>query len=418
MKLVTLLLLILIAPILSARTIEVSPGGTYPSLRPAALAAQPGDSIVIRAGVYAGGEHIVNLQGNADRWIVIAAALNETVTIRGGGNAWQFSDPAYLRIQGIDFEGQTGNGVNIDDGGTIESPAHHIFIVGCHWRAMNASGNNDQLKMSGVDSFTVANNIFEDGSTGGSMIDMVGCHNGLFSGNIFERAGSNCIQAKGGTRYIRIERNRFVEGGGRAINIGGSTGLEFFRPLGANYEAQNIAVFSNIFIGADAPIAFVGAINSIVANNTIWMPERWAIRILQETTEPNFVQCGDNAFINNIVVLDNRADNPTLNVGSNTRPETFSFRNNLWYNVENASWSGPNLPTPESNGIIGRDPVISLSNATPPTGSPAIGAGLDLSDPAADYNQRRFLVPRSIGAIEGGSPALIARPARTKASPR
>lgn len=405
MKTITTILFLIAATTLTARRIEVSPGGTYPGLVTAAQVAQAGDSIVFRAGTYPGGDHVENLRGSASAWITLTCEVGEQVILRGGGNAWQLTDPAYLRISGFIFEGQTGNGLNIDDGGTYDSPAHHIAIDGCHWRSINATGNNDQLKMSGVDTFIVADNIFENGAAGGSLIDMVGCHAGQFLGNIFSNAGSNCIQAKGGTRYIRIERNRFEDGGARAINIGGSTGLQFFRPLGALYEAANIAVFSNIFIGADAPVAFVGSINCIVANNTIWLPERWAIRILQETREPGFVQCGDNAFINNIVVLDDRSASPTLNIGDSTRPETFRFRNNLWLHRENASWTGPNLPVPEPGRILGRDPLIASPtfDMSPLDGSPAIGTGADLAEPTHDYNLRPFRSPRSIGAIESVS---------------
>lgn len=409
MKLLPALLLLLLSSSIHARTLEVSPDGEYDSLGAAARYAQPGDTILFRAGVYPGGDYVANLSGRADAWITVMAAEGEQVILRGGSNAWQLTDASYLRIIGFTIEGQTGNGFNIDDGGSIETPAHHIVIERCTFGRLEATGNNDQLKMSGIDSFMVTRCTFRDGSPGGSMIDMVGCHQGVFSDNLFERGGSNCIQAKGGTAFIRIERNRFLDGGARALNIGGSTGLQFFRPLGANYEASNIAVYANLFTGADAPIAFVGAVNSEVVNNTIWLPKRWAIRILQETTAEGFLPCGNNAFRNNIVVVDDAADNPTLNIGSNTAPETFLFSNNLWYHVGNAGWSGPNLPVAETAAIIGRDPLL----VAPPSelslraGSPAIGAGADVADPANDFAGRAFLSPRSIGAYEGGTTSAV-----------
>jgi hypothetical protein len=402
MKTLYALLLLLLATSLHARTLEVAPGGAYASLAAAAQAVQPGDTILFRAGIYPGGDYITGLAGTANAWITVMAAPGEEVVIRGGGNSWQLADAAYLRIEGFTIEGQTGNGMNLDDAGSFDTPAHHIIIERCTFGPLEATGNNDQLKMSGIDSFVVRNCVFRDGSPGGSMIDMVGCHAGTFSNNLFERAGSNCIQAKGGTAFIRIERNRFLEGGARALNIGGSTGLQFFRPLGVKYEASNIGVYANLFTGADAPIAFVGAVNSEVVNNTIWLPHRWAVRILQETTEPGFLPCGNNAFRNNIVVVDDQADNPTLNIGSNTAPETFLFTNNLWYHRTNASWSGPNLPVPETAGIIGRDPMLTAAptDMTPLPGSPAIGAGAEVIEPRLDHRGRPYASPRSIGAIE------------------
>jgi hypothetical protein len=404
MKSALLLLLILLSTgILSARALEVRAGGTYTNLQPAAAAALPGDTILFRGGVYPGGQAVGELQGTPSAWVTILAAPGEEVIIRGGGNAWQISDAAYVRISGFIMEGQTLNGFNIDDAGTFDTPAHHIIIERCQWRGIDATGNNDQLKMSGVDSFEVRDNIFADGAAGGSMIDMVGCHEGLFTGNIFQRAGSNCIQAKGGTRAIVIERNAFLEGGARAINIGGSTGLAFFRPQGINYEASDIKVFSNVFTGSDAPVAFVGSVNSQVVNNTIYRPGRWALRILQETTDSTFLEVGDNTFSNNIVVIDATAQATLVNIGPKTREETFTFANNLWYNIDNPGWAGPDLPAPETNGIYGRNPMLANppSDMTPQPGSPAIGAGVQLSEPLFDYRGRRFATPPSIGAIEG-----------------
>lgn len=406
--LLLVLFAILLLPTLGiSRTLTVGPGADYSNLESAAAAVQPGDTILFKLGTHAGGQYVEGLQGRADAWITIMGEGEETV-IRGGTNSWQLSDPAYLRIIGISFGGQTGNGLNIDDGGSYDTPAHHLVIEQCRWLDINATGNNDLLKMSGVDSFWVSDCTFQNGATGGSMIDMVGCHGGNFLRNRFQNAGSNCIQAKGGTSDIRIEGNTFIDGGARAINIGGSTSLQFFRPLGTNYESARIKVYSNVFVGADAAVAFVGTVNSEVVNNTIYLPKRWAIRILQETIEPQFLQCGDNTFRNNIVVVGNVAANPTLNIGGNTRPATFTFSNNLWFNAENGSWNGPNLPSAESDGIIGQDPLLLAAPADVSllTGSPAIGAGFPVAEPTHDYNRHPFFPVRSIGATEGGSSAI------------
>lgn len=415
---VLLTLLVLSSDFADARTLVVVAGGTYARFGDAARDAAPGDTILIRPGVYAGGEHIIGLQGTSSAWITVRAESRGAVIIRGGGNAWQLTDPAYLRFEDFVFEGQTGNGINIDDGGTYDTPAHHVIFDRCDWRALSASGNNDQLKLSGLDSFEVRNCTFTDGATGGSSIDMVGCHYGVFTRNTFTRSGSNAIQAKGATRYIRIERNTFIDAGERAINIGGSTGLQFFRPIDAKYESANIGVYSNVFVGSTAPIAYVGTINSEVVNNTIILPKRWTMRILQETTAEGFVQCGDNAFRNNIVLVDDASDVPTVNEGPNTRGSTFLFTNNLWYHVSNPSWSGPNLPSPENGGLIGRNPLLEDDGGIairPGAGSPAIGAGASVSEPQFDYFGRAFASPRSIGAVEVAATSTVAQDAMTPA---
>ncbi|MBK9982773.1 MAG: hypothetical protein IPP15_10175 [Saprospiraceae bacterium] len=67
----------------------------------------------------------------------------------------------------------------------------------------------------------------------------------------------------------------------------------FFRPIDAPYETSDLKVYSNIFIGSQAAVAFVGCINTEVVNNTIYLPEKWVMRILQETVdEDRFPPCG------------------------------------------------------------------------------------------------------------------------------
>jgi hypothetical protein len=394
----------------SARTLHVGTGRPYADLNAAAAAVLPGDTVLVHAGIYAGGIFLSELHGRNDAWITLAAVPGETVLFRGGGEALHLSDVSYLRLAGFAFEGQTGNGVNIDDGGSYETPSHHVLVEDCEFRALAATGNNDQLKLSGVDSFSVRRCRFLNGSAGGSGVDMVGCHDGNFENNTFRNGGSNCIQAKGGSRRIRIERNGFFSGGQRAINIGGSTGAQFFRPVGAPYEAMEISVYANVFTGSQTPFAFVGAVNCGVINNTICYPEKWVFRILQETVGAAYLPCGGNTVRNNIFLIRNAASNPAVNIGPNTDPASFMFANNLWFNSETPAWNGPNLPAPETGSILRRDPLLAdPANEvfTLPPASPAIGAGIAVPDPLLDYRGTPFASPRSIGAIEGAATSLV-----------
>ncbi|MCS7035664.1 MAG: right-handed parallel beta-helix repeat-containing protein [Saprospiraceae bacterium] len=388
---------------LSAATLHIGPGKPYPNLAAAAAVAQPGDTLLLHAATYSGGLFISNLKGTPNQWITIRNAPGATVIFQGGTNAIQFTDPAYVHIAGLIFQQQTGNGLNVDDGGTYATPAHHLIFERCIFRDMAASGNNDLLKLSGVDHFEVLDCLFQNGAAGGSGIDMVGCHFGKIVGNRFENMGSNAIQCKGGSERVRIERNFFKNCGQRSLNIGGSTGLAFFRPDTARFEAARVQVFSNIFIGSQAPVAYVGAVEVDVAHNTLYRPERWAIRILQETVDTNrFLPCGANSFRNNIVVMSNA--NPTaINIGPNTAPQTFTFSNNLWFHADNPNWAGPNTPVAEPNRILNQNPLLQdpgNEHFTIPPSSPAAGRGLPLSDPKQDFLKRLFANPPSIGAIE------------------
>ncbi len=384
-------------------TLHIGNGFPYQNLEQAASDALPGDTILYHEGTYSGGQHIYQLQGTPNAWIYIQNAPGETVIIDGDSKAIQFIEPAYLHVSGLIVQHQTGNGINTDDGGDYETPAHHVIFDNITFRDMSASGNNDLLKLSGLDYFEIRNCTFLNGANGGSGIDMVGCHNGIIEDNYFENMGSNSIQAKGGTEHIRIEGNFFRNGGLRTLNLGGSTGLQFFRPDTAHFEAANLEIYSNIIVGSWAAIAYVGSVNVKVVNNTIYKPENWVIRILQETVDPDrFFECGDNFFQNNIIYLGNNLSTET-NIGPNTRPETFTLSNNLWYNFDNPNWNGPNIPVTDANSILNQDPLFTDADNddfTIPINSPAAGAGISLDDPVLDYLNGGYANPPSIGAVE------------------
>lgn len=389
---------------LNARTLDVGIGKTYSNPRLACLDAKPGDTVLIHPGIYQGTFFIENISGTANAPIVIRGVHRDSVIFQGGSESMHFSECSHMTIENFTVNGQTSNGMNCDDGGTFDTPTHHMVFRYLTFSGMGASGNNDQLKLSGLDDFVIEHCIFENGSPGGSGADMVGCHKGIFRNNMFRKSGSNCIQAKGGTRYIRIEQNSFIDGGQRALNLGGSTGLEFFRPLNATYEAADLMVTGNVFIRSVTPMAYVGSVRVSVTNNTIIDPERWVFRILQETVDPNrFEPCGNNIFQNNLVVFRSTISRH-VNIGGSTAPQTFLLRNNLWYNVDNPSASKPQeAQLMELNSLYGKDPELQYDlegDYRLKSTSPAIGKGFSTGESFNDHEGKPFANPPSIGAFE------------------
>lgn len=415
--LLTLLALSLIVKLLPAQVITIGNTGDYPNLEAAQGIVFAGDTLLLEAQIFAdGAQFLENLNGTNSAPIVIMAQNEHQSVFQGGTEAIHLINCSYIELNGLVFEQQTGNGVNIDDGGDYDTPSEHITIRNCIFRDMAANGNNDLLKMSGVDHFLIEKCSFTNGGSGGSGIDFVGCHWGTVQDCYFDNAGTTGIQNKGGTQFIRIQRNTFKNIAQRALNLGGSTGLQYFRPslpspIVEAFEAADIDVSSNVFIGNWAPIAYVGCVRTKVYNNTFYQPQNWVIRILQENTTTGFLPCMNNEFKNNIVYL--HSDLTEVNIGPNTAAETFNFSNNLWYNASSNTWS-PSLPVTDVNQVIA-DPLFEDSaneNFNIPMNSPAVGAGLYMEAFSSDFNQALFNDPPSIGAFEG-DPLIIASTSAT-----
>ena len=362
--------------------------GSDEDLRAALRAARAGTTIVIAAGNYRGGIEVDGLAGTAKQPIVIRGADPKAPPLfDGGANAFHLRDVAHFELADLAIRGATGNGINVDDGGTMETPAHHVVLRRLQLTDVGDRGNQDGIKLSGVDDFSVEACTIERWGNGGSGIDMVGCHRGVIEGCTFRHradSGGNGVQTKGGTSDVTIGRCRFEDAGSRAINVGGSTGLEYFRPAltdPPHAEARNIVVEHNTFMGSDAPIAFVGVDGAIVRHNTIHLPRRWAMRILQETTAPGFVPCRNGSFTRNLVVFrSDRWSEGGVNVGAGTDPKSFVFAENWWYCVDAPARSRPTLPTTEKDGIHGKEPLFrdeKHGDLRLQSGSPAKGYGAE-----------------------------------------
>ena len=321
------------------------------ALRAAIGHLAPGTTLLLAPGTYEGGLYLANVTGTEQAPIVIQGAEpNRPPVFRGGGTALHLADCSHVVLRHIEAIGFPGNGINLDDGGTYETPAHHIVLENVTILETGPRGNHDALKMSGVDHFSVRKCRFE--GWGGSGIDMVGCHQGVVEDCTFVgRVGfsqDNAVQFKGGSEDVLVQCCSFHDAGQRAINLGGSTGLAYFRPKVGDYEARSITIAGNRFEGSMAPVAWVTADGGHVHHNTIVLPDKWVLRILQETTDPQFKPCHEGVFEHNLVFYDSRVRD-FVNVGPRTAPETFQFRHNAWCDMNGDR--KPSLPVTEEGGI-------------------------------------------------------------------
>ena len=370
MTFVTRLLFVVAAsvwPIATLRAAEVRVSNAA-ELRAAVAAARAGTRILLAEGNYGGGFHFANLHGEAGSPIVIASADPKKPAVLGEAKSGlHLSNPRHVELQDLHFTVIYTNGLNIDDGGARDGAgAHHVTLRGLRVSDIGGGGNEDGIKLSGLSDFSIVGCTIERwGTGGGSGIDMVGCHRGVVEGSLLRHnspPNATGIQCKGGTSAIVIRRNRFEYAAGRAVNIGGSTGLQFFRPRlaedGPHAEARDIRVEGNTFVGALAPVAFAGCDGAVVRFNTIERPGRWALRIVQENRAPGFVACRNGEFTDNVIIFDAaRWSEGGVNIGAGTAPETFKFARNWWYCADRPQRSEPKLPTKEVDGVYGRDPA-------------------------------------------------------------
>jgi hypothetical protein len=277
---------------------------------------------------------------------------------------------------------------------------------------IGTGGNQDCLKLSGLNDYWVLDSEFQrcGGGGSGSAVDHVGCHRGLLARNRTDDLHGTGIQCKGGSDDIEIRWNMLRNGGERAVNMGGSTGYEFFRPplstSSPNFEARNIRVIANVFVGSVAPLAFVGCVDCLAANNTIIDPENWILRILQETVSDatyEFLPARNGRFVNNLVYFSRAGISTYVNVGANTDAASFVFQNNLWYAHDTPASSTPSLPSTETAGVYELDPALVAAGSgdySIADTSPAAGAGTPLTEVTGDFDGLCYTNPPSIGAFE------------------
>jgi hypothetical protein len=364
---------------------------TREALVRAVRAAKPGTRVRVAPGDYEGGLHFEGLRGEPGRPIVLEAAdPARPPTLRGGPNGIHLQDPVHVVLRGLAISGATGNGINVDDGGTPATPAHHVTIEKVVVTDVGPQGNCDGIKLSGVVDVTVADCRVERWGRSGSAVDMVGCTRATIERCVFrhgpDATNASGVQAKGGSRDVLVRRNRFLDAGARAVNVGGSTGLAFFRPAVVapgteRHEAKDVRVEGNVFSGGTAAAAFVGVDGATFRFNTVHVPARWAFRFLQETREPGFVPTRRVVVADNLVVFrSDRWSEGGVNVGPGTEPTSFRFERNAWFCVDAPSRTRElvRTPVPETGGAHGKDPLFVDAEALDlavRAGSPAARVG-------------------------------------------
>jgi hypothetical protein len=336
-------------------TIVVS---TTAEFRSALAAATAGTTVSVRPGNYEGGYHRRDLIGTAAAPVVITAADPAAPPVFvGGSDGLGLSHAQYVTLRDLVFERAQQNGINVDDGQRADTSSHHVTFTRVVVRDI-PNGNRDGIKLSGVNDFVIENTTIERWGSDGSAVDMVGCHRGVIRNSVFRHTPGmpvgNGLQMKGGTTTVTITGNRFEHAAGRAVQLGGETGLQFFRPQPPGpFEVKDVVVERNVFVGGETAVAFVSSDGGIFRFNTIYLPTKYLFRILQENDGPGFVHSRNGVFSDNIVYW---TGTRVVNIGANTEPASFTLARNAWYRADDPAQSRPELPSPEVGGLYGVDP--------------------------------------------------------------
>jgi hypothetical protein len=378
----------------TAKTVHVS---SRSALVHAVKQAQPGTTILVAPGTYAGGMFFTDVHGGPNAPIVIAAENpHRPPLINGHTEGMHFADPAWLQLKNLAFKGSTGNDLNIDDRGSDQFTAHDIVLKGLHIINTAYGPYIQGIKLTGLKNLRIENCRIDSYPVDiGSGIDIAGSKNVVIDGCTFKQT-YRAIQMKGGMDHVQVTHNHFVQpfvGHGRDIRelqIGGSMGaccLGHFKTK-PWAQARDVTVAGNTFVGSQTPVLFIGSVDATVKYNTFYRPGKWIFRILRENRGSRFAKTRDGVFTHNIIVYRTSEMEPSYPVdigpaSSGVLPGSFTIGHNWWYAENDPRRSKPvfsgRLPG-EADGVYGTDPQ--LANASrddlslkPDSPAKAYGAG-------------------------------------------
>lgn len=320
-------------------------------LRDALKQLRDDTTLKLAAAEYGGGYAVANRRGLH----IAALDPDKKPTFTGSNQAWHFSRCPGLQVAHLKISGQKHNGLNIDDGGDRNQRVKGIVLRDLEVSDIGPVGNFDGIKCSGLEDLIIDDCRIH--GWGGQGIDFVGCHRAQIRRcHLQGKAGFSAtagIQLKGGSEDVVVESCSFQNASARPLNIGGSTGLEFFRPPEAKAEASRITVKNNRIEGSECAAAFVGVDGCDFSHNRILQPQKWIFRILQETRAPGFVPCRRVTIHHNKIEFQRAKVRTELNIGDATAADTFVFHDNHWTASDRPQESRPQLPVKETDGRYG-----------------------------------------------------------------
>jgi MYXO-CTERM domain-containing protein len=378
----------------------------FNTLQVALRQAQPGDRVLVRAGVYPGGGWI-DARGTAEAPItVVSANGRHRAVLEGGREALRIGDgAAYLVFDGLEVRGSGDNVIHID------GDAHHITLRNVF--AHDAGPNGDVLKVNQASFITVERSEFarpgpRPGSTENpyqECIDFLAVDNLVLRDSYIHDGGGNLVYAKGGSRTVVFERNVIANQRAGAADPMVGLGAVTDRQLIANGGAYEIydAVFRNNLVvgGREGGLAVYDGRNVNIVNNLFVDNDR----VLVEFRAGNGSAGGSNGVrvVNNVFV-DTRGQMPEVLRRPSHTLEALSLSHNLFWNAGRPLPPTSLLDVPAQPGHLLADPRVTLTQGDrqalvrglrPAMGSAAETPGLDVSGEPYELRDDLFGLPRA-----------------------
>jgi len=354
---------------LSAKAVEA---GDTEAVKQALRQASPGDRIVLPGGVYPGGMYARNVHGQPGKPVVVAAKdPAHPPVFRGADYGFVLESCSHVVLDGLVFEKARINNLQMWS-------CHNMIIKNCVSRDIAVKSNCDGIKLTAVRDFLIIGTAVSRWGGEGSAIDMVSCAGGLIMNCRFtypDLTGqtANTVQPKCGSYGIGVYRCRFDDSSLRAVQFGGGIGpgrrnrYDYFGKLKEEgYSGVDMAAMGNVIVSGGAAAAYCSAARCTFEYNTIVNPTRYVLRILFEGGDR---PTADNRFAHNLIVHGKLTE--VANVGGQTKPETFTFANNYWFNRLDPARSIPKLPGPRTAPAGGADPKLDRDFKPDPKGPAA-----------------------------------------------
>lgn len=259
-------------------------GDPFLTIRRALDAAQPGDTITLRNGVYEGGFQIdidnLTLRSMPGEWAVIESPLTQFTDGRQNSVIRYSFDVEGGRLENVEIVGGYYYGVMFWDwwDSDFNPGSTHVGASGVTLDGVKVHDTGvDGIKITpGANDITILNSeIYNTGRRSASSADGIDNNNGdrmVARSNYIHDVPGIGILTSGGTEDSLIEQNFIKDTGGAGIVNGFYTELEWIEPdtNPGHFASIDTIVRNNIVVDAGhAGIGIYGALNAQVYNNTL-----------------------------------------------------------------------------------------------------------------------------------------------------